>query len=71
MRKDRSNEGLRKHRPKKMFRFEYIKGKFSHLTKKERAVRKLDEIDGDDLEVDRFAERLRLAKENENKSARE
>lgn len=30
------NSGLRRHRPKKKFRFEYIKGKYSGLKKKDR-----------------------------------
>jgi hypothetical protein len=37
------NSGLRKHRPKKLYRFEYIRGKYSWLTSEQRYWRWYDE----------------------------
>jgi hypothetical protein len=47
---------MRRHRPKKPFRFEYIKGKFSHLTKEERYARGLDKLEEDEIRSERFEE---------------
>ncbi len=40
--------GLRKHRPKKKFRFEYIKGKFSGMNKERREIRLFSELEDDE-----------------------
>jgi hypothetical protein len=36
MKRRKTNEGLRKYRPREPFRFEYIRGKYSGLTAEER-----------------------------------
>jgi hypothetical protein len=40
-----TNEGLRKHRPRKTFRFEYIRGKYSGMTAEQRRWRAFDEME--------------------------
>jgi hypothetical protein len=45
MRRRTTNEGLRKHRPGKPFRFEYIRGKYSGMTPKQRWWRAFDEME--------------------------
>lgn len=41
----KTNEGLRKHRLRKPFRFEYIRGKFSGMTAEQRRWRAFDEME--------------------------
>lgn len=45
--------GLRRHRPRKRFRFEYIRGRFSGLTAEQRSWRAFDEME---KEQDGYAE---------------
>ncbi len=42
------DSGLRKHRPEKKFRFEYIKGKFSGMNKESREIRLFSEWEDDE-----------------------
>ena len=42
------NSGLRRHRPRKKFRFEYLKGKFTGMTKKDREIRIFSELERED-----------------------
>jgi hypothetical protein len=39
------NSALRRHRPKKRFRFEYIRGRFSGMTAEQRFWRAFDEME--------------------------
>lgn len=45
MKNKKRGAGLRSHRPKKKFRFEYIRGKFSGMTKERREIRLFSEIE--------------------------
>lgn len=45
MKRKTADSGLRKHRPAKKFRFEYLKGKYTGMTKKEREARLFSEIE--------------------------
>jgi hypothetical protein len=50
----KSDVGMRRHRPKKRLRFEYIKGKYSHFTREEREGRRLDKLEEDEIRAERF-----------------
>ena len=63
-RKDKSGAGLRKHRPEKRFRFEYIKGKLSGLTAEERKWRAFAERE---KEEDGYQELMERLKQLQNK----
>lgn len=49
---------MNKHRPRKLFRYEYIKGKHSGLTDEEREWRIWEEMDREETGYDELVERL-------------
>lgn len=49
---------MNKHRPRKPFRYEYIKGKYSGLTDEEREWRIWEEMDREEAGYDELVERL-------------
>lgn len=49
---------MNKHRPRKFFRYEYIKGKHSGLTQEEREWRVWEEMDHEDAGYNELVERL-------------
>ncbi|HVG38350.1 MAG TPA: hypothetical protein VM870_03620 [Pyrinomonadaceae bacterium] len=59
---------MNKHRPRKLFRIEYIPGKYGGLTEEERQWRVWEDMDKEDIGYDELVERLEAAKtEKENK----
>lgn len=51
--------GLRKHRPKKKFRFEYIQGKYCGMNKKRRETRLFAELEREEWGHENLQESLK------------
>ncbi|MGI8469548.1 MAG: hypothetical protein ACR2N3_13960 [Pyrinomonadaceae bacterium] len=60
------NSGLRRHRPKKKFRFEYIRGKYSRMNSREWFWRRFDEMEKEEDGIKRMWEILKGYWEKEN-----
>lgn len=52
------NSGLRKHRPRKRFRFEYIKGKYSLMTTEQRYWRWFSEREREEFGYEQLQSEL-------------
>lgn len=65
MQRSKANEGLRKHRPQKLYRFEYIRGKYSGLTQWHRRWRAFDEMEKEEDGYKDLVVRWRKYKEEE------
>jgi hypothetical protein len=66
MREHGGDAGLRRHRPRRPFRFEYLRGKFSGLTRREREERFLDDELDERLSYLDLLDRLKRASEAES-----
>ena len=62
---------MNKHRPSKLFRYEYIAGKYSGLTEEERQWRIWEEMDKEDIGYDELVERLEAYKKELENEERE